>query len=466
MREHDDRRRTTPELVALSRWRAMLARSRNPQRRLDLVVAHPHAAALVPRIPVEDFYYLVRSVGLPDAHDVLRLASAEQLQACLDLDLWEGDRLSTPRLLAWLEALTELGPRFAHGTHAAARRRARVARDRSQRPHLRPERPEAPTRETRHGLYGRPTRHSWSSSDRPTPTPPARSSGSSIASIRSIPTSPARCSPMQSGERTPSSRKPAIGGERHGSPTSGSRATTRRSQCIGTWIRAARWCRRMHGNRTIRPTRPCSRYHSPTRCRRVVSRPGSRGGRRRRDGLPTCRRRSSACSTASSWPIASTPGDLDVVRELSARVRDTLSLGLEHAAAGDVGRGRAILAQTGLVELFGVGFSLTLDLARRAKAPRPDQRPLIRPSTAPATTADVPVFARSVSDRRRATVPHGGRPAHRRGVSGGGGEPAARESSMRAGRRGERSHGVRAALPTPASLLARPGSRPRRGSRS
>jgi hypothetical protein len=61
-------------------------------------------------------------------------------------------------------------------------------------------------------------------------------------------------------------------------------------------------------------------------------------------------------------------GDLDVVRELSARVRDTLSLGLEHVATGDVGRGRAILAQTGLVELFGVGFSLTIDLARRAKA--------------------------------------------------------------------------------------------------
>jgi len=62
------------------------------------------------------------------------------------------------------------------------------------------------------------------------------------------------------------------------------------------------------------------------------------------------------------------PGDLDAVREVSARVRDTLSLGLEHAAGGDVDRGRAIVAHTGLVELFGVGFSLTVDLGRRARA--------------------------------------------------------------------------------------------------
>jgi hypothetical protein len=68
-------------VVALSRWRAVLARSRNPRKRLDLVLSDPQAADLVPRIPVEDLYYLVRGVGLADAGDVLRLASPEQLQA-------------------------------------------------------------------------------------------------------------------------------------------------------------------------------------------------------------------------------------------------------------------------------------------------------------------------------------------------------------------------------------------------
>jgi hypothetical protein len=97
-------------VVALSRWRAVLARSRNPRKRLDLVMSDPQAASVVPRIPVEEFYYLVRGVGLEDTLDVLRLASAEQLQGCLDLDLWDRDRLSTPRVLAWLEVLAELSP--------------------------------------------------------------------------------------------------------------------------------------------------------------------------------------------------------------------------------------------------------------------------------------------------------------------------------------------------------------------
>src|SRR4029453_10792684 len=41
-------------VVALSRWRAVLARSRNPRKRVDLLLADPQAAAIVPRIPVEE----------------------------------------------------------------------------------------------------------------------------------------------------------------------------------------------------------------------------------------------------------------------------------------------------------------------------------------------------------------------------------------------------------------------------
>jgi hypothetical protein len=95
-------------VVALSRWRAVLARSRNPRKRVELVLADPQAAALVQRIPIEEFYYLVHGVGLEDALEVLRLATPEQLQGCLDLDLWRRDRLSAPRMLAWLEVLAEL----------------------------------------------------------------------------------------------------------------------------------------------------------------------------------------------------------------------------------------------------------------------------------------------------------------------------------------------------------------------
>lgn len=97
-------------VVALSRWRAVLARSRNPRKRLELVLGDPQAAALVAQIPTEELYYLVRGVGLPDAIEVLRLAAPEQIQGFLDLDLWERDRLASTRVFVWMEVLSELPP--------------------------------------------------------------------------------------------------------------------------------------------------------------------------------------------------------------------------------------------------------------------------------------------------------------------------------------------------------------------
>ena len=97
-------------VVALSRWRAVLARSRNPRKRLEMVLADPQASALVGGIPTEELYYLVRGVGLTDALEVLRLASPEQIQGFLDLDLWERDRLAPTRVFAWMEVLAELPP--------------------------------------------------------------------------------------------------------------------------------------------------------------------------------------------------------------------------------------------------------------------------------------------------------------------------------------------------------------------
>jgi hypothetical protein len=62
------------------------------------------------------------------------------------------------------------------------------------------------------------------------------------------------------------------------------------------------------------------------------------------------------------------PVDLDEVRETTARVRDTLSLGLDHLAGGDPVRATALLAHVSLMDLFRVGYSLTLGPARRARA--------------------------------------------------------------------------------------------------
>src|SRR5262249_38260616 len=61
------------------------------------------------------------------------------------------------------------------------------------------------------------------------------------------------------------------------------------------------------------------------------------------------------------------PGDADELRAALARVRTTLSLGLELVCDGDVRRGPAALGSIALVRLFRAAHSLGVDLARGAR---------------------------------------------------------------------------------------------------
>jgi hypothetical protein len=60
-------------------------------------------------------------------------------------------------------------------------------------------------------------------------------------------------------------------------------------------------------------------------------------------------------------------GEPEAVQGALARMRSYLSLALEHLGDGDPERARPFLLRTPLVEIFQVGFSLTLDLQRRAR---------------------------------------------------------------------------------------------------
>lgn len=59
--------------------------------------------------PVQPLYLFLRSLGLADAGELLALCSTEQIQAFLDLDGWERDRVLPQRVFLWLAALRELG---------------------------------------------------------------------------------------------------------------------------------------------------------------------------------------------------------------------------------------------------------------------------------------------------------------------------------------------------------------------
>src|ERR1700761_6650565 len=95
-------------VIPLSRWRAALARARRG-RKADAILSEPDAAQLVPRLPVQDLYYAITEVGLADAQELVALATPEQLQGFVDLDVWERDRIDEQRVAAWMETLADAG---------------------------------------------------------------------------------------------------------------------------------------------------------------------------------------------------------------------------------------------------------------------------------------------------------------------------------------------------------------------
>lgn len=81
-----------------------------PKEIVERLLDRPDAARVVRRTPVQPLFLFIKSLGLADATDLLRLCSAEQVQAFLDLDCWQRDRLEPARVYPWLAALLELGP--------------------------------------------------------------------------------------------------------------------------------------------------------------------------------------------------------------------------------------------------------------------------------------------------------------------------------------------------------------------
>ncbi|MCX7982302.1 MAG: DUF6178 family protein [Syntrophales bacterium] len=60
---------------------------------------------IVQNLSSEDFFWLVKAVGDNDCLPVLELASEEQWEYLLDLEIWEKDRINPTRTLEWLKRI-------------------------------------------------------------------------------------------------------------------------------------------------------------------------------------------------------------------------------------------------------------------------------------------------------------------------------------------------------------------------
>ena len=72
---------------------------------LTRILEHDHPRQLIQNLPDEDFFWLVKKVGDNDCLTLLELASEEQWQYLLDLELWSKDRMHMEHAYKWLGRL-------------------------------------------------------------------------------------------------------------------------------------------------------------------------------------------------------------------------------------------------------------------------------------------------------------------------------------------------------------------------
>jgi hypothetical protein len=385
------------DVVPLSRWRALLARSRGAQKRVDAILADPAAPLAVRRLPAEDLFFLLRSVGLDDAGELLGYAAPAQLRACADLDLWRRDRLDVDRTIAWLEALEGLGPvRLATVVDAfdvellalLVRQHAQV-HDRSLE--------ERPPDDTPHAVVETPDGFYWLEF-----TSPDRRLTALLARL------------LDQIYKTNADRAMAI-------------------------VREARWSypaeleesAYQFRSRRLEELGFADHYealgiYQPIDIERLGVEAPPRAGGEPPVVLPVVFAEALADDLFLGRVLAAIddgevlgrvadavvvllnrvlaadlvdPGDLDAVLEAATRARDTLSLGLEHLAGGVVGAGVGVLARLGVGTIFRVGYTLGLRLGRRATQLRdggvddPDLLPLLERRPLYPRALDAPPYA-------------------------------------------------------------------------
>lgn len=82
-----------------------------PEKALDAIISDPTPATLVQSFPHQDLYFLVNDIGAEDALPVLAVASSEQWEYFVDVEVWQRDVLDTDGLTRWFDLLLKADPR-------------------------------------------------------------------------------------------------------------------------------------------------------------------------------------------------------------------------------------------------------------------------------------------------------------------------------------------------------------------
>ena len=98
------------DIIALSRFAPAALAGRRAARRVEAILADPDPEARVAALPIQDLFFLIQEIGLADTHELVAMATPEQVQGLIDLSSWSASRLDDTAIVPWLEALVEAGP--------------------------------------------------------------------------------------------------------------------------------------------------------------------------------------------------------------------------------------------------------------------------------------------------------------------------------------------------------------------
>ncbi len=80
------------------------------KKALELILESPRPVTLVQSLAEEDLFWLIQEIGPEDALPILSLASNDQWQYLLDLELWTKDRLEIDSVNRWVDLLLKADP--------------------------------------------------------------------------------------------------------------------------------------------------------------------------------------------------------------------------------------------------------------------------------------------------------------------------------------------------------------------
>jgi hypothetical protein len=81
-----------------------------PEQAMEKILEYKHPDALVHSFVEQDFYFLIHEIGPEDCVPLLALASQNQWEYILDMEIWNQDRIAPNNMTRWLHLLFSANP--------------------------------------------------------------------------------------------------------------------------------------------------------------------------------------------------------------------------------------------------------------------------------------------------------------------------------------------------------------------